>query len=76
MKKNLLKNFIIAVTCLFAISALAHLAFIFVLPDVEINLYFPGTDTEYIVGDYVIFFGLILDIVVLMTGFKIIRNLK
>ena len=76
MKRNLLKNFIVIVTILFAISALMRLSIIFILPDIEFSIYIPSKDHEYIIGDYLMFFGLLLEMIIVMTGLKIIRNFK
>tara|TARA_B100001750_G_C15513420_1_gene605254 strand:- start:1092 stop:1322 length:231 start_codon:yes stop_codon:yes gene_type:complete len=76
MKKNLIKNFIVVVTILFSISVLMRLFLIFILPDIEFSIYIPSKDYEYIIGDYLIFIGLVLEVIIVMIGLKIIRNFQ
>ena len=53
-----------------------RLFLIFILPDIEFSIYIPSKDYEYIIGDYLIFIGLVLEVIIVMIGLKIIRNFQ
>ena len=53
-----------------------RLFLIFILPDIEFSIYIPSKDYKYIIGDYLIFIGLVLEVIIVMIGLKIIRNFQ